>query len=73
MATEMIIFVVVNSGLEEVVEENEEANSDISIAVDKQGSVDNGLNLLTDDTFCLNWVRCRFANFMPIHHSSLST
>lgn len=49
-----------NSGLEEVIEENEEA---ISVAAaahldNKQGrgGVDNGLNLLTDDVLCLKWV-----------------
>ena len=58
-----------NSGLEEVIEENEEANSAaaaISVAAaadldNKQGrgGVDNGLNLLTDDDMlCLKWV-CR--------------
>ena len=63
MAVEMIIHVETNSGLEEVIEE-EEANSAVSVAADKQGSVDHGLNLLTDDMLCLKWVCSRL--FMPI-------
>ena len=49
----MIIHVIdANSGLEEVIEEEEDANA----------AVDNGLNLLTDDMLCPKWVRCRGAH-----------
>ena len=46
----MIIHVIdANSGLEEVIEEEEDVNA----------AVDNGFNLLTDDMLCPKWVRCR--------------
>ena len=50
----MIISVIdANSGLEEVIEEEEDANA----AVSAEAIVDNGLNLLTDDMLCPKWVR----------------
>ena len=55
----MIISVIdANSGLEEVIEEEEDANA----AVSAEAIVDNGLNLLTDDMLCPKWVRCQGAH-----------
>ena len=55
----MIISVIdANSGLEEVIEEEEDANA----AVSAEALADNGLNLLTDDMLCPKWVRCRGAH-----------